>query len=147
MAIPSPTTFESVSRRRFLSLVSAKRRLPVPRTTGKIIMRSSSMRSCSRSVCKGRGDDVLGHGVKLIRELALHRRPCRGEAIVGHTSQQQRLGVQGLVELEPVALLSAIDLEGPSGVLEVLASARRLDDAVQRDVLGRDYLPISILLR
>ena len=43
-----------------------------------------------------------------------------------------------LVELELVALLAAIDLEAPASVLVVLASARRLDDAVQRDELGYD---------
>src|SRR5258708_15231003 len=48
---PSPTVFELVSRIRFLSLVSPKRRFPAPRTTGNTIRRSSSTRSCSISVC------------------------------------------------------------------------------------------------
>src|SRR5918998_6806172 len=89
---------------------------------------------------EGRGDDVLGHGVELVGDLALHRGPGRGEALVGHTSQQQRLGVQGLVELELLELLPAFGLEGPARVPEVLASAWRLDDTVQRNVLGCDYL-------
>jgi hypothetical protein len=42
MATPSPTVFESTSRMGFLSLVSPNRRLPVPRTTGKTISRTSS---------------------------------------------------------------------------------------------------------
>src|SRR5215216_3238854 len=51
MATPSPTVFESTSRRGFLSLVSPNSRLPLPSTTGKTISRSSSTRSCSRSAC------------------------------------------------------------------------------------------------
>src|SRR5438874_7133554 len=39
IVIPSPTVFESASRRRFLSVLSPNRRLPLPRTTGKIIRR------------------------------------------------------------------------------------------------------------
>src|SRR5439155_207459 len=35
----------------FLSLVSPKRRFPLPSTTGNTISRSSSTRSCSNSVC------------------------------------------------------------------------------------------------
>src|SRR6266516_4060303 len=140
MATPSPTIFESTSRRGFLSLVSPKRRFPVPSTTGNTISRSSSTRSCSTSVCtsrplpwttmspsfsrfsfatscdvapqhgrvvplgflEGRGDDVLGHGVELVSELAVPRRPGGSEALVGHPPQQQGLGREGLVELELV---------------------------------------------
>ena len=51
MAMPSPTIFESASRRAFLSLVSPKRRLPLPRTTGKTISRISSTRSWSTRAC------------------------------------------------------------------------------------------------
>src|SRR4051794_3523489 len=49
--MPSPTTFESTSRNVFFSPGSPKRRLPVPRTTGKTMSRNSSTRSCSISVC------------------------------------------------------------------------------------------------
>src|SRR6266511_3959230 len=55
MTTPSPTTFESTSRSGFLSLVTPKRRFPVPSTTGNTISRSSSTRSCSKSVCTSRG--------------------------------------------------------------------------------------------
>src|ERR671937_262409 len=54
MATPSPTVFESTSCRRFFSLVSLKRRLPLPNTSGKTISRNSSTRSCSNSVCASR---------------------------------------------------------------------------------------------
>src|SRR5438093_6529447 len=54
MATPSPTTLESTSRRGFLSLVSPKRRLPVPSTSGYTISRSSSTRPCSISACTSR---------------------------------------------------------------------------------------------
>src|SRR6266511_4776268 len=54
MATPSPTTFESTSSRGFLSLASPKRRFPLPSTTGNTISRSSSTRSCSKSVCTSR---------------------------------------------------------------------------------------------
>src|SRR5438309_961730 len=54
MVTPSPTAFDSTSRRGFLSLVSPKRRLPLPSTSGYTISRSSSTRSCSISVCTRR---------------------------------------------------------------------------------------------
>ena len=53
-------------------------------------------------------------------------------------AHQQRLGVQGLVELELLALWSAVELEEPACVLEVLESAWGLHDPVERDVLGCD---------
>jgi hypothetical protein len=67
---------------------------------------------------------------------AFHRRPGLGEPVVGHPSEQQRFGVECFVELEPVAFIATIDLEGPPGVLEVLAPTRRLHHAVERDELG-----------
>jgi hypothetical protein len=51
--------------------------------------------------------------------------------LIGHPPQQQSFGVAGLVELELVALLPAIDLEGPTCVLKVLAAARGLHDTVE----------------
>src|SRR3979409_1968893 len=44
---------------------------------------------------------------------------------------QRRLGVEGLVELELVALLPPAELEAPAAVLVVLGPARVLDDAVE----------------
>src|SRR5215510_10686456 len=84
------------------------------------------------------GDDVLGHAVELVRELALPRWPGRGKSLVGHTSQQKRLGVEGLIQLELVAGLATIELEGPTAVLVVLSSTRVLHDAVERDEFGYD---------
>jgi len=60
-----------------------------------------------------RRDDVLGHAVELVGELTIPRRPGLGEALIGHPAQQQRLGLQGLVELELVSLVATIDLETP----------------------------------
>ena len=69
---------------------------------------------------QGRGDDVLGHVVELVGELAVPRRPGLGKALVGHAPQQQGLGRERFVELELVALVAAADLEAPASVLEVL---------------------------
>src|SRR6201747_2721340 len=86
------------------------------------------------------GDDVLRHRIHLVGEpgVVAHPRPGGGKALVGATAQQLRLGLVELVELELVALVPALDREGPAGVLVVLASARRLDHSVQRDALGYD---------
>src|SRR2546425_12752727 len=51
MATPSPTTFDSANRNVFMSPVSPKRRLPLPRMTGKTIRLSWSTRSFAISVC------------------------------------------------------------------------------------------------
>src|SRR5437016_651099 len=50
--------------------------------------------------------------------------------------EQQGVGVEGLVELELVALLPPIELEAPASVPEVLGPARVLHHAVERDELG-----------
>src|SRR5260221_14232261 len=85
---------------------------------------------------EGRGDVVLRHPVELVRELVFPGWPSRGKALVGHPAEQQRLGVEGLVELELVALFSTADVEGPTCVPEALASARGLHNAVERDEFG-----------
>src|SRR5207253_10937563 len=84
----------------------------------------------------GLSDDLLWHGVELVRKLAVPGWPGCSEALIGHALQQQGLGRRGLVELEFVALISAVELEAPACVLETLASARGRDDPVQRNELG-----------
>src|SRR5258705_1364796 len=81
---------------------------------------------------QSRGDDILGHAVELVGELAFPRWPGLGKALVGHAPQQQGLGRERFVELELVALVSAADLEAPTSLTEVLGPARVLHDAVQR---------------
>jgi hypothetical protein len=87
---------------------------------------------------QGRGDHVLGHGVELVGELALSGGPGLGKALVRDAAQQQRLGRERFVELELVALVSAVDLEGPTSVLEALGSARVFHDTVERHELRYD---------
>src|SRR5204862_6396576 len=87
-----------------------------------------------------RGHDVLGHRVELVGELALPRGPGRREALVGHPTQKQGVRGEGLVELELVSILAAVDFEAPTAVLEVLAPARVLDHPVERHELRYDDL-------
>jgi hypothetical protein len=56
--------------------------------------------------------------------------------VVGDPAQQQGLRAEGLLELVVLALLSAIDLDRPTCVLETSDSARVLDDSVERNKLG-----------
>src|SRR5207247_8551693 len=84
-----------------------------------------------RRLGQSRGDDVLWHGVELVRELAVPGWPGCGKALIGHAPEQQGLGRPGFVELDFVALISAAELEAPACVLETLASARGLDDPVK----------------
>src|SRR5215216_510805 len=88
-------------------------------------------------VLERRGHHVLGHRVELVGERALALRPRVREALVRNAPDQQRIGLACLVELELVAILSAVEVEAPSRVLELLPP-RRLHDAVQRDELGYD---------
>jgi hypothetical protein len=60
----------------------------------------------------------------------------RGELLVRDPAQQQGLRAEGLLELVVLALLSAIDLDRPTCVLETSDSARVLDDSVERNKLG-----------
>src|SRR5438045_3100104 len=63
-----------------------------------------------------------------------------------HESQQLRVGLSDLGQLERVALFSAVDLEGPASMLVALASARVLHDSVERDELRDDDLAHDFLL-
>src|SRR6266436_1719114 len=96
---------------------------------------------------QGRGDDVFGHAVELIREFSLPRRPGGGESLIGLAAEEERLRLEGFVDLELIALVPAIDLERPAGVLELLASSRGLDDSIERDELGCDDLSHGTPLR
>jgi hypothetical protein len=53
------------------------------------------------------------------------------------------LGLHHLVELESVAVVAAVVLEGPAAVLVVLGSARILEDPVDRDELRNRQLAMS----
>jgi hypothetical protein len=50
-------------------------------------------------------------------------------------------GLHHLVQLEPVALRPALELEGPAAAVEALGSAGILDHPVQRYELGYDDAP------
>jgi hypothetical protein len=89
-------------------------------------------------VGQGLRDDVLGHGVELVRKYTLVVRPDRSEAVVGDSAEQQGVRVHRLVELERVAFLAAAEGVSPADALEALGSARRLDDAVDGHVLSDD---------
>jgi hypothetical protein len=83
-------------------------------------------------------NDVLRHRVELVGELAIPGRPGCREAFVGPPTQKERLRGHRLVELELVAFLAPLDLEGPAAVLVVLPAAGGFHDAVQRHELGYD---------
>ncbi len=96
-----------------------------------------------------RRDHVLRHRVHLVREADLVAvvRPRGGEALVGHAPEQLCVGLADLVQLEGVAFVSAVDLERPTAVLVLLASAGSLYDSVERDELCDDDLAHDFLLR
>lgn len=74
-------------------------------------------------VLDGRGNDVLGHAVHLVAELAgLHRRPGGRESLVGPAAKQQRVARLQLAPLE-LRCFFAEELERPL--------ARLLEDAVE----------------
>src|SRR5262249_58336155 len=61
-------------------------------------------------------------------------------------AEEEGVARHRLVELELVALVSAVDLKAPSAVLVALGPARVLDDTVSRDELGDDDLSHGNLL-
>src|SRR5438045_4838296 len=89
---------------------------------------------------------VLGHAVELVGELPFPRWPGGGESLVGLAAEKKRFRFEGFVDLELVAFLAAIDLERPAGVLEFLASARGLEDSIERVELSCDDSPHGPLL-
>src|SRR5262245_2435203 len=80
-------------------------------------------------------DDDLRVRVDLVGELPFARRPGLCEALVRHAAEQRHLGPHQLVELELVALVTAVVLEGPGPVLATLRAARILEHAVDRNEL------------
>src|ERR671921_65488 len=77
-------------------------------------------------------DDELRHRVELVGELALALRPSAGETLIGSQPNQQGVGLSRLVQLELIPVVSAVELEGPTRVLESRLAPRRLHDAVER---------------
>ena len=73
---------------------------------------------------------MLGHGVHLVGEVAGARRPGPGEGLVGHPSDEQRLGLDDLVELV-LELFGAGELEHPAAVRMAGLAARGFHDTVQ----------------
>src|SRR3954453_10858414 len=85
-----------------------------------------------------RGDDVLRHRVELVGELAIAVRPGSREALVSTSTEQQGRRAHRLVDLELVALVTAVEVERPRPADEVVVAARRLHDSVERYELGDD---------
>src|SRR5215211_1951118 len=83
-------------------------------------------------VLERRRDDELRHRVELVGELALALGPGAGEALIGSQPYQQGICLPRLVQLELIPVLSAVELEGPTWVLEFRLAPRRFHDAVER---------------
>src|SRR3954453_2221439 len=97
-------------------------------------------------ILQRRRDDVLRHRVEVVGELALEMWPTRRKSLVGDPPEQLRVGGHGLVDLELIACRTAGEAVGPADPLERLAAARRLDNAVERHVLGHNdpaHYPLS----
>jgi hypothetical protein len=98
-------------------------------------------------VLERRRDDELRHRVELVGELALSVRPRAREALVGPAADQQCVGLARLLQLELVAVVPAVELEAPAGILEVRLASGRLHHAVERyelrhnDSCGHGGLP------
>ena len=73
--------------------------------------------------------DVFRHRVHLVRKVAFPRRPRLGEALVGDAPEQERLGLEYLVQLV-LHLLRSDEVTHPAGVRVRRLAAGRLDDAV-----------------
>jgi hypothetical protein len=82
-------------------------------------------------VGEGAGDDVLGHPVEAVREVAVTLGPRGREPVVGPAPEQERPRLVGLVELVVVHGLVGLDVEGPPRVAERLVAAGGLHDAVE----------------
>jgi hypothetical protein len=93
-------------------------------------------------------DHVLRHLVHLVREAGLVGSPgprC-GEALVGHSPQQERLRFERLVELVRV-LACVAEVERPPAVGIAGLTAGGLHDAVEGNELRHDHTPHLFLLR
>ncbi len=89
---------------------------------------------------EGCRDDDLRVVVEPVGELTLARRPCCGEPLVGDPAEEVHLGLHQLVQLELVAVVAAVVLEGPGAVLVVLGPAGILEHTVHRNELRHHQL-------
>src|SRR5262249_24066966 len=86
--------------------------------------------------------DVLGHAVQLVRPLATAGLPPRGEPLVAPPSQQQGLGAQRLIGLDPGPFFEVLapKLAEPAADPETLRTVRVLDDPIERDIRSDNNL-------
>src|SRR5215468_7656574 len=156
--MPSPMVWVLRRRMGFLSLVSPKRRTPVPSTTGKIFSRSSSTRSCSISVymswmlpgttmspsicCFSAGTSVSTSPLSTV-ELFQAGWPPRSKPLIAPPTQQERFLAKRLVEGELAKLWVVADQADPAAVPEAFVTGRVLDDSVERNVFAHDDLSHS----
>src|SRR5262245_11244688 len=89
---------------------------------------------------QGVRDDDLRVAVQLVRERPFAGRPRFGETLVGDAPEELHIRVHELVELELVAFVSPVVLEGPGPVLAVLRAARILEDSVDGNELRDNQL-------
>src|SRR5919202_919310 len=151
---PSPTTFDSFSLRLRRSGFSSKTFLPVPRITGKTIRLIWSTRSLSISSCTSRWlpgtcsspsnssfslrtwavASPLSRTVVLFHSgsLSVVEMTNFGIALNLSANSPSRFGLPRLIQLELIPIVSAVELEGPTRVLESRLAPRRLHDAVER---------------
>jgi hypothetical protein len=71
-------------------------------------------------------------------DLVGHRGPCLGEALVRLASEQKRIGLEDLVELELVAFRAALELKRPATAVETFCSAGVFHHSVQGHEFGDD---------
>src|SRR5262245_10829059 len=89
-------------------------------------------------IFEGGGNDVLGHAVQPVRQLATPRWPSRGQPLVAPPTKQQGLCAQRLVERELAELRAVLDQSDPAADPEALVTGRVLDDPVEGDVVADD---------
>src|SRR5256885_6737870 len=86
----------------------------VPLAHAPYLLRQITAEDCSVAPlgrAERRRDDVLGHAVELVREFSLPRRPGGSKSFISLAPEEERLRLEGFVDLELVALVPAIDLE------------------------------------
>src|SRR6516162_7263350 len=84
------------------------------------------------------GDDVLGHAVQPLSPFPCPVQPPRGEPLVGPPTQEQGLGAQRFVQLDPGPFLEVLGpkLAEPAAPSEAFLTGRVLDDSIERYVLA-----------
>ena len=91
-------------------------------------------------VLEGRGQDVLGHAVQPVRQLAVPGWPPCGEELVRAPTEQKGLGAKRVVERGLPDGGAVLDQADPAAEPEALVTGRILNDSVDRDVLAHDDL-------